>query len=95
MDEFVSGLVEVLVVVQRQLRQIVFEQSERPGLVEDADGHGSADAGGPFRDELIAEGVKSPGPDFDGSIGIRPGQALGHLFCGFVREGEREEHSRS
>ena len=92
MDQLVSGLVEVLVVVQRQLRQIVFEQGERPGLVEDADRRGSADAGGPFRDELIAEGVKGPGPHFDGGIGIHRGQALAHLFGRLVRKGEREEH---
>ena len=93
-DQLVSRLIEVLVIVERQLLQIVFEQGESRGLVQDADRRGSADAGGPFRDELIAEGVKGPGPDFDGGIGIHRGQPLAHLFRGFVREGEREDHSR-
>ena len=86
-----GGIVDVPVVPEPEARELVLEKLHRFGPVDQGGVRGQSQFGVETADEVEAEGVEGSDPHRRRRVGPVPGDPVGHLVGGLVREGEDQD----
>src|SRR2546421_8746101 len=84
-------LVEILVIIKPELRQVAFEDEERVNRVEHTRARWQCSFLPVAAQKLKAEGVKRADPNLRRGIGCKSFDALSHLLPGFIRESQGDD----
>ena len=89
-----QGLIESQIVVEMQVKQVVFEELKLVGLVEEPDGLADVDQVAVFAEQFEPERMERSGPHLASGFGGVARDPLANLSRRFVRERQHQDRRR-